>query len=194
MSRTIRWVLFAVGCMALNGCQTVHDTASSVGSAFSSGWDALWDSGGAVAVAEVKATQGNTVTGKVEFRQSGSEVRVKVDLAGMAPNSEHGFHVHERGDCSAPDGMSAGGHFNPEGVAHGMYSHPPHHAGDMPNLKADDKGEVHTSFEVTYLTVGSGGTDVVGRSVIVHRDPDDFRSQPAGNSGPRLACGVIVEK
>jgi Cu-Zn family superoxide dismutase len=180
--------------MALNGCQTVHDTASSVGSAFSSGWDALWDSGGAVAVAEVKATQGNTVAGKVEFRQSGSEVRVKVDLAGMAPNSEHGFHVHERGDCSAPDGMSAGGHFNPEGVAHGMYSHPPHHAGDMPNLKADDKGEVHTSFEVTYLTVGSGGTDVVGRSVIVHRDPDDFRSQPAGNSGPRLACGVIVEK
>jgi Cu-Zn family superoxide dismutase len=194
MSRMIRWVLFAVGCMALNGCQTVRDSANWVGSTVSSGWDALWDSGAAVAVAEVKPTQGNTLAGKVEFRQSGSEVRVRVDLVGMAPNSEHGFHVHERGDCSAPDGMSAGGHFNPEGVAHGTFSHPPHHAGDLPNLKADDKGEVHTTFEVTYLSVGSGGTDVVGRSVIVHRDPDDYKSQPAGNSGPRLACGVIVEK
>ena len=194
MSRMIRWVLFAVGCVSLNGCQTVRDSANWVGSTVSSGWDALWDSGAAVAVAEVKPTQGNTLAGKVEFRQSGSEVRVKVDLVGMAPNSEHGFHVHERGDCSAPDGMSAGGHFNPEGVAHGTFSHPPHHAGDLPNLKADDKGEVHTTFEVTYLSVGSGGTDVVGRSVIVHRDPDDYKSQPAGNSGPRLACGVIVEK
>jgi superoxide dismutase, Cu-Zn family len=194
MSRMIRWVLFAVGCMLLNGCQTVRDSANWVGSTVSSGWDALWDSGAAVAVAEVKPTQGNTLAGKVEFRQSGSEVRVKVDLVGMAPNSEHGFHVHERGDCSAPDGMSAGGHFNPEGVAHGTFSRPPHHAGDLPNLKADDKGEVHTTFEVTYLSVGSGGTDVVGRSVVVHRDPDDYKSQPAGNSGPRLACGVIVEK
>jgi Cu-Zn family superoxide dismutase len=172
----------------------VGDAASSVGSAVSSGWDWVWGSGGAVAVADVKATQGSTVAGKVEFRQSGSVVKVKVDLTGMAPSSEHGFHVHERGDCSAPDAMSAGGHFNNEGVAHGKFDSPPHHAGDLPNIKADNKGEVHTSFEVTYLTVGSGGTDVAGRSVVVHRDPDDYKSQPAGNSGPRLACGVIVEQ
>ena len=194
MGRRMRWALFAVGCAALSGCETMRDTGDSVGSAVSSGWNAVFGSGGTVAVADVKPTQGNTVAGKVEFKQAGSMVHVKVDLTGLAPGSEHGFHVHERGDCSAPDGMSAGGHFNPEGVAHGMYSHPPHHAGDMPNLKADDKGEVHTSFDVSYLSVGSGGTDVAGRSVIVHRDPDDFKSQPAGNSGPRLACGVIVEK
>jgi Cu-Zn family superoxide dismutase len=194
MRRVIRWVLFAVGCVALSGCETVKDTASSVGSALSSGWDSITGSGGATAVADVKPTQGNTASGKVEFRQAGSLVHVKVDLVGFAPNSEHGFHVHERGDCSAPDAMSAGGHFNPEGVAHGYYTHPPHHAGDMPNLKADDKGEVHTSFDVSWLSVGSGGSDVAGRSVIVHRDPDDYKSQPAGNSGPRLACGVIVEK
>jgi Cu-Zn family superoxide dismutase len=193
MGRRIRWALFAVGCVTLSGCETVRDAADSVGSAASSGWNWAFGSGGAVATATVKPTQGNNVSGKVEFKQAGSVVHVKVDLVGLAPNSEHGFHVHERGDCSAPDAMSAGGHFNPEGVAHGMYAHPPHHAGDMPNLKADDKGEVHTSFEVSYLSVGSGGSDVAGRSVIVHRDPDDYKSQPAGNSGPRLACGVIVE-
>lgn len=190
MGRMNRWAMIAVGCVSLSACETMHDATSAV----SSGWDSLWDSGGAVAVAEVKPTQGNTISGKVQFKQNSGSVHVTVDLVGFAPNSEHGFHVHERGDCSAPDGMSAGGHFNPEGVAHGFYQHPPHHAGDMPNLKGDDKGEVHTSFDLTYLSVGSGGSDVVGRSVIVHRDPDDYKSQPAGNSGPRLACGVIVEK
>ncbi len=194
MNRSVRWSLIAVGCAAFGGCQTVHDTASSVGTAVSSGWNDLWGSNGPAAVADVKPTQGNTVSGKVQFKQESSDVRVKVDLAGLAPGSQHGFHVHERGDCSAPDAMSAGGHFNPDGVGHGSYAQPPHHAGDLPNLIADDKGEVHTSFEVTYLTVGSGGTDVAGRSVIIHRDPDDFKSQPAGNSGPRLACGVIVEQ
>jgi len=194
MSRLFCWSLIAVAGVASVGCQTVKNSANSVGSAVSSGWDWVWGSNGAAAVADVKPTQGNTVAGKVEFKQSSSEVRVKVDLVGLAPGSQHGIHVHERGDCSAPDAMSAGGHFNPEGVTHGPYDHPPHHAGDLPNIKADEKGEVHTTFEVTYLTVGSGGTDVLGRSVIVHRDPDDMRSQPAGNSGPRLACGVIVEK
>jgi len=194
MGRIMQAALFVVGCAALGGCQTVKDTTDSVGTAVSSGWDWVWGSGGAIAVANLKPTQGNTAAGKVEFKQSGSVVRVKVDLTGLAPNSEHGFHVHERGDCSAPDGMSAGGHFNPEGVAHGTFDHPPHHAGDLPNLKADDKGEVHTSFEVTYLSVGSGRSDVAGRSVVLHRDVDDYKSQPAGNSGPRIACGVIVEQ
>jgi superoxide dismutase, Cu-Zn family len=193
MDRIVRVTLFAVGCVALSGCETMHDTADSVGSAVSSGWDYVWGSNATVATAQLKPTQGNTASGKVEFRQSGDLVHVKVDIVGLAPGSEHGFHVHERGDCSAPDAMSAGGHFNPAGVGHGTYEHAPHHAGDLPNLKADDKGEVHTSFDVTYLSVGSGGSDVAGRSVVLHRDPDDYKSQPAGNSGPRLACGVIVE-
>jgi Cu-Zn family superoxide dismutase len=194
MARWIRWALLAVAVVGLAGCETVRDAASSVGSAVSSGWDSLWGSGGTVAHADVKPTQGNSVAGKVEFRQSGSTVHVTVDLTGLAPNSEHGFHVHERGDCSAPDAMSAGGHFNPDGVGHGNYDHPPHHAGDLPNLKADGKGEVHTSFDISSLSVGSGSGDVDGHSVVVHRDADDFQAQPAGNSGPRLACGVIAEK
>ncbi len=195
MSRWIRWALLAAACAALGACETVRETTGSVESAVKSGWDSLWSSGGGpVAYADLKPTQGNKVSGRVEFRQAGNLVHVTADLTGLAPDSEHGFHVHERGDCSAPDAMSAGGHFNPEAVAHGMYTHAPHHVGDLPNLKADAKGEVHTSFDNSVLSVGHGSGDVAGRAVIVHRDADDYKSQPAGNSGPRLACGVIVEK
>jgi len=88
--------------VTLSGCETVRDATDSVGSAASSGWNWVFGSGGAVATATVKPTQGNNVSGKVEFKQAGSVVHVKVDLVGLAPNSEHGFHVHERGDCSAP--------------------------------------------------------------------------------------------
>jgi Cu-Zn family superoxide dismutase len=192
MDRMMRWSLFALGCAALGGCETMKDTADSVGTAVSSGWDSLFGSGGATAAAELKPTQGNTVAGKVEFKQSGTQVRVKVDLTGLAPGSEHGFHVHERGDCSAPDAMSAGGHFNPSGNPHAHFSQSKRHAGDLANLKAGTDGVAHYSFESELLSVGSGSGDVIGHSVVVHRDPDDYQTQPAGNSGPRLACGVIT--
>ena len=196
--------LVAFGCGCLAACQTMHGAADSMGDtmqragnsagwAVTRGWDWMWESDEPAAAAEVKPTAGQTVSGLVQFKQAGATVRVKVDLTGLAPHSVHGFHVHQRGDCSAPDAMSAGGHFNPEGVAHGHFKHVPHHSGDLPNLTADAKGEVHTWFDADYLTVGSGGTDVSGRSIVVHRDPDDYQSQPAGNAGPRLACGVIIE-
>jgi superoxide dismutase, Cu-Zn family len=139
-------------------------------------------------------TTGYAASGKVEFLQAGNGTHVTVDLVGLSPNTEHGIHVHERGDCSSSDGMSAGGHFNPEGVTHGAYDHPPHHAGDMPNVKADVRGEVHTSFDTGALSIGSGAGDIVGKAVVVHREADDYKSQPAGNSGPRVSCGVIVRK
>jgi superoxide dismutase, Cu-Zn family len=185
----VRWNQVVLGmfvagvCMALGACETMK-----------SGWNSMFGSSAVVAVADMKATQGYATTGKVEFAQADNGARVKVDLSGLSPNTEHGFHVHERGDCSASDGMSAGGHFNPEGVAHGSYTQAPHHAGDLPNVKADAKGEVHTSFDTGALSVGSGSGDVVGRAVVVHREPDDYKSQPAGNSGPRVACGVIAKK
>jgi Cu-Zn family superoxide dismutase len=115
------------------------------------------------------------------------------EVRGLKPNAEHGFHVHEKGDCSSEDGMSAGGHFNPKGAPHGRYDTAPHHAGDVPNLRADAKGVAKISWEDDELTVADGPATVVGKAVIVHRDPDDYRTQPAGNSGPRVACGVIVK-
>lgn len=148
--------------------------------------------GGATAVAEMKPTAGNAVAGTVRFEQSGSKVVVTAAITGLKPSSEHGFHVHEKGDCSAPDATSAGGHFNPAGRPHGHHGKAERHAGDMPNLRADASGTARVTWESDLLSVGSGSADVIGRSVVIHRDPDDYASQPAGNSGPRLSCGVIV--
>ena len=148
--------------------------------------------GGAKAVARLAPTKGNSASGTVTFEQQGDKVRVSGTVTGLKANAEHGFHVHEKGDCSSGDGMSAGGHFNPLGKAHG-HQGAEHHAGDMPNLRADAYGNASFSFEVAGITVGSGATDIVGRGLIVHRDPDDYKSQPAGNAGPRLACAVIAK-
>ena len=143
-------------------------------------------------MAQLKPTAGNTAGGTVEFSQHSNQVMVTAKLSGLKPNQEHGFHVHEKGDCSSPDAMSAGGHFNPTGSPHGPQSGP-HHAGDIPNLKADANGSAQATFHLMGLNIGSGATDIVGKSVVVHASPDDYASQPAGNSGPRIACGVIAK-
>ena len=141
--------------------------------------------------ATLEPTRGNGVSGQAAFAQRGDKVFVNVTVRGLPPDSVHGFHIHEKGDCSSGDGMSAGGHFNPAGKAHGDYHAAEHHAGDMPNLQADADGTARAQFELTGVSVGEGAADVVGRGLIVHRDADDYKSQPAGNAGPRLACGVI---
>jgi Cu-Zn family superoxide dismutase len=151
---------------------------------------AMAPSGGATARADLEPTKGNTAKGTVSFEQVGDKVRVSANLSGLKPDSEHGFHVHEKGDCSSGDGMSAGGHFNPAGKSHGDYHHGDRHAGDMPNIRSDAYGNAAATFETTGIAVG-GGADIVGKGLIVHRDPDDYKSQPTGNAGPRLACAVI---
>jgi superoxide dismutase, Cu-Zn family len=149
---------------------------------------------GPSAIAVLEARSGSSVSGTVAFRQSGAIVRAHVELSGLAPGSEHGFHVHDKGDCSAPDASSAGPHFNPGSVAHGRAGGAVHHAGDLPSLVADAKGNVRAELELSGVTLEPGPTSIVGHAVLVHRDADDFTSQPAGNSGPRVACGVIGPK
>jgi Cu-Zn family superoxide dismutase len=142
------------------------------------------------AVADLQPTTGNNARGKVTFTQDGDVVRVSATLSGLKPGAEHGFHVHEKGDCSSGDGMSTGGHYNPEGKPHG----PPnaaHHAGDMPAIVADAYGGANAAFTLRGVSVGGGAADLVGKGLIVHRDPDDYRTQPTGNAGPRIACAVI---
>jgi Cu-Zn family superoxide dismutase len=146
---------------------------------------------GPSATAQLRPTAGNSVTGTVQFAQKGDQVVVSGEVRGLKPHGEHGFHVHEKGDCSSADGTSAGGHFNPEGKPHGQHSQGAHHAGDLPSLKADANGVASFSFQSSSIRVGSGPTDVLGKGLIVHRDPDDYKTQPTGNSGPRLACAVI---
>jgi Cu-Zn family superoxide dismutase len=145
------------------------------------------------ATATLAPTVGNTTSGTVRFMQADGRVRAMGEIRGLAPGSEHGFHVHEKGDCSSGDGMSAGGHFNPDGQPHGRAGPAPHHAGDLPSLRADAAGVARFRWESDAIHLGGGtGRDIVGRALIVHRDPDDYTTQPTGNSGPRLACGVIV--
>ncbi len=146
------------------------------------------------ATAVMEARSGSTVTGRVDLTEKAGQVRAHVELTGLAPNSEHGFHIHEKGDCSAADAASAGGHYNPAGVAHGRAGIPPHHAGDLPSLTADASGAVHADVLIDGVTLAAGPTSIIGRSVVVHGGRDDFTSQPAGNSGPRVACGIIAAK
>jgi Cu-Zn family superoxide dismutase len=165
----------------------------AVACATAAGCAAMGGSAGSSAVGNLEPTKGNSTRGKVTFSQSGERVRVTAAISGLKPGGEHGFHVHEKGDCSSGDGMSAGGHFNPAGKSHGnVHAGGDRHAGDLPNLKADSYGNASASFDVTGVTVGSGAADIVGKGLIVHRDPDDYKSQPAGNAGPRLACAVIA--
>ena len=148
---------------------------------------------GPSASAQLTATKGNAVSGEVQFVQKGDKVLVSGEVRGLKPNGEHGFHIHDKGDCSSGDGMGTGGHFNPDGKAHGAHAHNVHHVGDLPSLKADASGTARLSFESTALTLGGSASDVLGRGLIVHRDADDYQTQPTGNSGPRVACGVIVK-
>lgn len=147
----------------------------------------------ASATAALSPTQGNQVAGEVSFNVVDGAVRVTGTVTGLKPNSEHGFHIHEFGDCSAPDGSSAGGHFNPAKADHGQVGADPHHGGDMPNLKADAEGKATIDAAVSNnVNIGKGdGFDILNHAVIVHADPDDYKTQPTGNAGGRLACGVI---
>ena len=134
--------------------------------------------------------QANTAAGTVWFSQDGAQVLVRGRVSGLAPNKEHGFHIHEKGDCSSGDGMSSGGHLNPNGKPHG----PPtgdHHAGDLPQLKADASGNAEVRARVAGTVMSGAAGDLAGKALIVHVSPDDYTTQPTGNSGARIACGVI---
>jgi len=146
---------------------------------------------GPSASAQLAPTKGSMTSGLVTFTQTGSNVLVNADIRGLKPNAEHGFHIHDKGDCSSGDGMSTGGHFNPTTEPHGAHGTGNHHSGDLPSLVADANGVAKLRFESSTITIDSGVTNIIGRGHIVHRDPDDYKTQPTGNAGPRLACAVI---
>jgi Cu-Zn family superoxide dismutase len=150
-----------------------------------------WFGGGPKAVATLEPTKGSNVRGSVNFAQSGDKVRVSGNVSGLRPNGEYGFHIHEAGDCSSGDGMSAKGHFNPYGKPHGQAGSGERHAGDLPSLKSDGNGNASVSADVDIITVAPGPASIVGRGLIVHAQPDDYKTQPTGNAGARSACAVI---
>lgn len=151
---------------------------------------ATMEPSGSSAVADLAPTTGNTAKGTVTFSEKSGKVLVVAKVSGLTPGN-HGFHIHEKGDCSAGDAMSAGAHFNPMNKPHAHPSIADRHTGDMPMLMADASGNATLTAELTLMTIGRGANDIIGKGLIVHKDPDDFTTQPTGNSGARVACGVI---
>lgn len=171
--KTIKPVLIAAATALLAACQSTPDSSEP-----------------ARANAALKPTKGSKAFGEATFEQVGDKVRVVVFVQGLKPGQEHGLHIHEKGDCSN-DGMAAGGHFNPHGKPHGRPGTSERHAGDLPSLKANKRGRANVQVDVDGITVTPGKASIIGRAIVVHAMPDDFKTQPTGNSGGRIACGVI---
>jgi superoxide dismutase, Cu-Zn family len=165
--------------------------AAVLGAAWIAGVSARGADAPATARATLEPRSGSTVTGTATFTElPEGGVRAVVHIE-KAPPGTHGLHVHEKGDCSAPDATSAGGHFNPTTMPHAGPMDAQHHAGDLGNIeiKADGTGELTITSKM--LTVKPGPNSVVGRAVIFHEKADDLKTQPTGNAGGRLACGVV---
>jgi Cu-Zn family superoxide dismutase len=141
------------------------------------------------AVAVIHPTQGNAASGTVTFEHQPQGMLVTAKIHGLTPG-EHGFHIHEYGNCSCADALCAGDHFNPTHKNHGGPHNPERHVGDLGNITADARGNVQYEYVDTFLTL-NGPHSIIGRSVIVHEQRDDLVSQPVGNAGARVGCGVI---
>jgi len=201
--RLIHTSLFLASALALSACKqgaepaaTPADIASDTPVAAPAADPAAPPAmDAAVAMADLQPTKDSTVKGSIRFTVVDGRLHASGDISGLKPGSEHGFHIHEKGDCSAPDGTSAGGHFNPGDAQHGSIDAAAHHGGDMPNIVADAQGNAHVDGPVSSnVNAGKGDAfDIIGRGLIVHADPDDYNSQPTGNAGARLACAVIAK-
>ena len=140
----------------------------------------------------MSAKSGSTAAGHISLKENEGKVKMTVEMMGLAPG-EHAIHIHEKGDCSADDGTSAGGHWNPKGDDHGKWGEDAYHMGDIGNLVANEKGKVTYEFKTDKwcLECDDETKNIIGKSFIVHAGADDFESQPSGAAGKRVACGVI---
>lgn len=174
-------IVFVIIFLTLLGCQQQQQTAP--------GTSLAEEAAPTKAVCVLHPTEGNDVSGTVTFTKTAEGIKVVADVTDLTPG-KHGFHVHEFGDCSAADGTSAGGHFNPEGTKHGAPTDVERHVGDLGNLEADAEGNAHYERTDTFLAL-SGPHSIIGRAMILHAGEDDLTSQPTGAAGARVACGVI---
>jgi Cu-Zn family superoxide dismutase len=142
------------------------------------------------AIAVLHPTGSNKLSGTVTFTEVADGVQVQAEFTGLTPGN-HGFHVHEFGDCSAADASSAGAHFNPTNKPHAGPDATERHVGDMGNVEADASGKAKLEYLDHQISLTNDQQSVIGRSVVVHAKADDLKSQPAGDSGARIACGVI---
>lgn len=187
----MRTALFAAAALVVAaGCSTSPGSHDAAGSAARPNLAA--ESVVTRAGVNLASASGSLVSGKLSVMPMGSGLHFTGEIGGLQPNSQHAIHIHEKGDCSAADGTSAGGHFNPTGAAHGKVGSGSHHGGDMDNIVANADGVATVDVHAEGVVLGGGAAnDALGRAVIVHAAADDYASQPAGNAGARVACGVI---
>lgn len=154
------------------------------------GWRPAWND---QAEAVLHPVKGGTAAGLMTFRQVGAEVLMQGTFSGLTPGA-HGLHIHEGGDCGGPEARNAGGHFNPTGARHGSPASPAHHLGDLPMLTAGQDGTARFQARMGGLSLDAAKTSILRRALIITAHPDNFTTQPTGNSGPPVACGVILPK
>ncbi|MGO4221640.1 superoxide dismutase family protein [Lysobacter sp. TAF61] len=184
MNKTLNTLLAATAVVVVAACSSTPKTKEATPTAVSTA---------KAATVNLAAASASLVSGKLSVVPMGDGVHITGEIGGFAPNSTHAIHIHEKGDCSAADASSAGGHFNPTGSPHGKVDSSAHHGGDMNNIVADADGVAKVDVHASGVTLGGGaGNDVAGKAVIVHASPDDYKTQPTGNAGGRVACGVIT--
>lgn len=172
-----RFLLAALPFAMLNACSTDEHSLTH-------------DAGIEQFTATIVPTEGHSAEGSVLFQRIGSGISVVAQVEGLTPNQNHGFHIHQYGDCTAPDGSSAGGHFNPTGERHAGPDSAERHLGDLGNLTANQEGVAHLEFIDERLSM-DGAHNILGRGIVIHAEEDDFESQPTGDAGGRIGCGVI---
>lgn len=178
----------AIACLAA-ACATAPESSSTTASQAAAPPPAA---SAEYATVNLASASGSLVSGTLRIVPNGNGVHITGEIGGLPPGSTHAFHFHEIGDCSAADASSAGGHFNPTHAPHGRAGAAPHHAGDMDNVVADADGVARIDIQNNDVSLRRGApNDITGRAVIVHAGADDYTSQPSGNAGARVACGVI---
>ncbi len=185
-------VLFVALCLSLSACNKANKQADEGETAIDQPQQE--QDMQATAKATLEAASGSNVTGEVTFTEEDGKVRFELTAQNLTPG-EHAVHLHENGDCSAPDASSAGGHWNPTMKPHGKRGDGnSFHKGDIDNMTVGDDGKGTLSLSIEGWTIGGpDSTNILNKSVIIHDKADDFTSQPSGNAGSRVACGVIKE-
>lgn len=188
-ARLLSTGLFAgLGMLVLGGCNTTPSSESATDAALELSTVSTTER----AHVNLASASGSLVSGRLIVTPMAGGVHLRGEIGGLTPGSAHAIHIHEKGDCTAVDASSAGGHFNPMKEAHGKVGTPTHHAGDMDNIVADAKGVAQVDAHASGPVLGGGeANDAIGKAVIVHAGQDDYTSQPAGNAGARVACGII---
>ena len=145
------------------------------------------------AIVNIQSKSGSNVTGNVTFTETNGKVTMKAEVIGLSEGN-HAIHIHAVGDCSAEDGKSAGGHWNPTNKNHGKWMEEPFHTGDIGNLvaNAEGKGTIERETDLWCIDCDDESKNITGKAIIIHEGPDDFSSQPSGAAGPRVGCGEIV--